>query len=423
MITARLLLTPALTSRRVSAATLGGETPTPVEFFHNVNATRATLDLPGNRQDFPMSERSPTASIARQQRLRLRRVGWASISYVISCLVGAFCHGLGVLEAPHVAVYVGMSLAINLGFVTLIRSGLNLRAQDPSLTAPQIVASLAPALYAFYHVDAALARGALLIMALVSLLYGLLSLDKRRIAGLGLVTVAGYGGTLAAVHREAGWMTVPPLEALLLIAVGAVITQLAWIGGYVAELRVSLKNRNAELHDLATRDPLTRLANRRSLMSYLDGEVSRKERRSSGTRTLSLCLIDLDLFKQINDRYGHQTGDAVLQRVAETISAALRRVDFAGRFGGEEFLLVLPETALEGAAAMAERLREAFRALRIDGMPADHPVTASFGVTEHVGGEPLHAALRRADDALYEAKHRGRDRVITKAAPVSIAAV
>lgn len=370
-----------------------------------------------------MSERSHMAAIARQQSLRMRRVGWASISYVISFLLVAACHQVGVLEASHLAVYVAISLAINLAFLGIIRSDLNLRARDPSLTTPQIVASLVPALYAFYHVEADLARGALLIMALVSLLYGLLSLDSRRIAALGILTVAGYGGTLMAVHWEAGMLGVPPLEALLLIAVGAVITQLAWIGGYVAELRVSLKTRNAELHELATLDPLTRLANRRSLMSYLDGEVSRKERRATGSRTVSLCLIDLDMFKQINDQYGHQVGDNVLERVAETITRALRRVDFAGRFGGEEFLIVLPGTPLEGAAAMAERLRTAFPALRIDGMPEDHAVTASFGVTEHVGGEPLHSALRRADDALYEAKHRGRDQVITMAAPVNIAAV
>ena len=296
-----------------------------------------------------MSERARVETTARQQRLRMRRVGWASISYVISFLLVAACNLLGVLAAEHVLVFVGLALAINATFLAVIRSGLNLRAADPSLTTPQIMVSLVPSLYAFYHLESDLARGAMLIMALVSLLYGLLSLDSRRIAALGALTLASYAGTLVAVHWDGTVTGVPPLEALQLVAVCAVIAQLAWIGGYVAELRVSLKNRNVELHELATLDPLTRLANRRSLMSYLDGEVARTERRATGRRTLSLCLFDLDLFKQINDRYGHPVGDAVLQAVADAITSALRRVDFAGRYGGEEFLEI-------GRASCRERV-------------------------------------------------------------------
>jgi diguanylate cyclase (GGDEF)-like protein len=124
-----------------------------------------------------------------------------------------------------------------------------------------------------------------------------------------------------------------------------------------------------------------------------------------------VCLIDIDRFKAINDTLGHAAGDAVLRGLAKVASTALRTIDVIGRFGGEEFLLVLPGTPLAGAAAAAERLRAGVESARYETL-GERNVTATFGVAEHARGEEIAALLARADRALYAGKAAGRNRVV-----------
>jgi diguanylate cyclase (GGDEF)-like protein/PAS domain S-box-containing protein len=163
----------------------------------------------------------------------------------------------------------------------------------------------------------------------------------------------------------------------------------------------------ARLQRAAETDPLTELPNRRRLERDLEEAVqsARDERR-----TLSVLVLDLDEFKRINDAHGHETGDAVLRSVARSLEAGLRPCDTAGRLGGEEFLIILPDTGARGAALVAERLRMALT--HIPGIDAA-PVTASFGVAAF----PTHATsagelLRAADSAMYQAKGLGRNRTV-----------
>jgi diguanylate cyclase (GGDEF)-like protein len=152
-------------------------------------------------------------------------------------------------------------------------------------------------------------------------------------------------------------------------------------------------------------DPLTRLANRRSFADDAEHELARADRYD---RALSLVLLDLDHFKGVNDVHGHQVGDAVLEGVAAVLAANLRPTDTAYRYGGEEIVVLLPETDLDDAAAVAERLRTAVAGRRVAGCR----VTASFGVVEHRRAETVDDLVGRADVALYEAKVGGRDRVV-----------
>lgn len=157
---------------------------------------------------------------------------------------------------------------------------------------------------------------------------------------------------------------------------------------------------------LAHTDELTGLANRRFILQSLQRAVDRAERDGSA---VSVVMFDLDRFKTINDTYGHATGDAVLRRSAELAQSTLRTSDEIGRFGGEEFLVVAFGADLEQGAQLAERLRSAIES----DSPADRPrLTASFGVATHRAGEPLTSVIGRADDALYAAKARGRNRVL-----------
>ena len=133
-------------------------------------------------------------------------------------------------------------------------------------------------------------------------------------------------------------------------------------------------------------------------------------------RTFTLGMLDLDHFKRINDRHGHAIGDTVLKVFAETAAATIRTVDRIGRFGGEEFLLVLGETDAGGARKIAERLRIAIEAMDITSLHGSVPVTVSIGMaTNRDGAEPLEIVMRRADRELYRAKTEGRNRVCAAA--------
>jgi diguanylate cyclase (GGDEF)-like protein len=163
--------------------------------------------------------------------------------------------------------------------------------------------------------------------------------------------------------------------------------------------------KNMELERLAERDQLTGLYNRRKLDDSLAQEIIRSERYG---RPLSVILIDIDHFKNVNDTYGHQTGDTVLVESATRLSDTLRTSDIAGRWGGEEFLVICPETSLEAAQLLAERLRKDYT--RRDFSEAG-TLTASFGVAAHRKGLKMKDVVRRADQALYRAKEGGRNRV------------
>jgi diguanylate cyclase (GGDEF)-like protein len=171
---------------------------------------------------------------------------------------------------------------------------------------------------------------------------------------------------------------------------------------------------NARLFDSATFEGLTGLYRREALLEILDREWSRSQRYD---RPLAVAIADLDHFKEVNDRHGHLTGDVVLQRVAHELRNLLRETDFIGRYGGEEFLMVLPETTLEGAARLAEKVRQRIATLEVpseSGRPVG--VTLSIGVSSRdvVRDDDrarARALIAAADEALYAAKNNGRNRV------------
>jgi diguanylate cyclase (GGDEF)-like protein len=168
---------------------------------------------------------------------------------------------------------------------------------------------------------------------------------------------------------------------------------------------------NARLHGMVERqalvDGLTGLANRRAASDALHAEAARAERLET---PLAVVLADLDEFKEVNDVHGHAVGDEVLRVVAQVLRETLRESDVAGRWGGEEFLLLLPGADEEGAAQLAERVRVALAARSIPNVPGLR-VTASFGVAEYAGETNTEELLEAADGALYRAKRAGKDRV------------
>jgi diguanylate cyclase (GGDEF)-like protein len=180
----------------------------------------------------------------------------------------------------------------------------------------------------------------------------------------------------------------------------------------VAQAAVALDN--ARLHGIVKRqavtDELTGLANRRSFRESLDTELLRAERFGSG---LALIVADLDDFKDVNDRFGHQAGDEVLCAFAEVLQGRIRGIDLAARLGGEEFAILLPETDASGAEALAENLRVAVAELAVPIGEDEIHITASFGVAAFPESQGADGLMTAADLALYSAKRHGKDRVVT----------
>jgi diguanylate cyclase (GGDEF)-like protein len=169
------------------------------------------------------------------------------------------------------------------------------------------------------------------------------------------------------------------------------------------ELQVELVAQGVRLEALLREDALTGLSNRRAILTQLAGMVSAARRHG---HPLSIAVLDLDHFKRINDSHGHKTGDQVLVTAARVLGAHLRAEDQLGRLGGEEFLVLLPDTDVSAAAHVAEKLRA-----ELAGARTKVPVTVSIGLATWDGEAP-EDLLHRADEALYAAKAAGRDRVM-----------
>ncbi|PLK50294.1 GGDEF domain-containing protein [Uliginosibacterium sp. TH139] len=182
---------------------------------------------------------------------------------------------------------------------------------------------------------------------------------------------------------------------------------LAWIAHAHA---LSVHEAEQALHRIASSDPLTGLFNRRAITELAEREIARSQRTH---QPLSLILCDIDHFKRINDSHGHAAGDHVLQTVAKLLQATVREYDCVARWGGEEFLILLPDATGAGAAAIAERLRAAVEACVISFEGQAIPVTLTLGVSLLDPQENWHAAINRADEALYRGKAGGRNRVET----------
>ena len=176
----------------------------------------------------------------------------------------------------------------------------------------------------------------------------------------------------------------------------------------VKRLQDELRERNAELDEISRMDVVTGLPNRRHLLEHLEAESSAAQRRGA---SFGLLMVDVDHFKKVNDDWGHDSGDAVLRIVAARLATACRAEDVAGRWGGEEFLVVAPASDLGDAALLAERVRALVAESPIPvGDSGSIIVTVSVGVV--AGSRDVDELLRRADEALYEAKQTGRNRVV-----------
>ncbi len=207
-----------------------------------------------------------------------------------------------------------------------------------------------------------------------------------------------------------------PFNIVELLARVSVHLELKWAREALEHANQELQDANeklrrsqAQLERMARIDPLTELANRRDMLERLEQETQRSERASS---SFALVLCDIDDFKRVNDTHGHDCGDVVLVSVAKLLRDNLRGQDHVARWGGEEFLLLLADTDESGAARLAERIRAAVAGAAYPYSDQSLAISMTFGVSMYQAGEGMHACLIHADQALYQGKEQGKNRVV-----------
>ncbi|TFV92002.1 diguanylate cyclase [Oxalobacteraceae bacterium OM1] len=349
------------------------------------------------------------------QATTIRRVLMAFASYLVCYLFVLVCYALGMTRFDGWKLLFLFSLIVGFCgvFYGVIRSGLNRRFREPSLLFPQLFASLVIIMYGLNFAHQA--RVAMMLSYLFAYMFGLFQLDTRGLMRFGVLALASYAYiiVLAWLRNEPGFSA--RQEFLQWLALAFMTPWFAMMGGAIVHLRRRLQAKNAQLRAamariqlLATHDEVTGSFNRHYIRDVLEREAANAGRNGA---PFSVCLIDIDFFKHVNDAHGHPAGDHVLVRVAKIAQQGLRAGDCFARYGGEEFLLYLSGTTLEVATVCAERIRGAIAQAEMAYEGKRFGVTVSIGVAEHRAGETVKQMIERADKALYRANKEGRDRV------------
>ena len=348
-----------------------------------------------------------------KQVLRLRRFFETLVIYILNISIAYFAYLAGIMDLQALYGFWIITLAINIILYIVFRTGLNLWMSDPSLTSIQMCAANLVVMYGLYYIYEI--RGFLLSIYILILLFGIFRLYTRQFLFVSAFALLTYGVDIVLLNIFHPQVINSKIECFQWFGMAIVLISVSLIGGKISslrrELRVSQKKLQSSLtviREMAIHDDLTGFYNRHHLMDIIDSENNRSVRTGS---VFSLVMMDIDKFKSINDTYGHQTGDQVLRTLAAIIRSMLRKTDFCGRYGGEEFLIVLTQTDLQAANVFAERIRECIENSFFPDLGPYSRITVSLGLAEHRIQGNIEKTISRADDALYKAKKRGRNRV------------
>jgi diguanylate cyclase (GGDEF)-like protein len=322
----------------------------------------------------------------------------------------AFTASLGMVTVSKVYILGSLCAVSSLTFFTLIRSGLNQRFRDPTLAFPQtfVAQSL---ITAGYFMGGPFHGACLLLYALV-MVFGMFSMRGRSIRFSCIYTLAIVAPVMVYRTRTNPVDYPVLVELFYFVLLATSLPAISGLSSNLMAMRQRLKEKKGALeealvriHELATQDELTGLPNRRSVMAQL-------QERARGGSPFYIGMVDLDHFKSINDTYGHAVGDDVLRAFGAQARSVLRTSDLIGRWGGEEFMLVLPETQAGEPTARVARLRSDLGAAEVSAAEPLLRVAFSSGFTRYVEGEPIGQAIERADRALYQAKSNGRNQSV-----------
>lgn len=349
-------------------------------------------------------------------RIRLARTLGAAAVFMVCLLLEALAVWMGLASGVQASMLAVLIVVGQCGIYLAIRTGRTKGFKDPALTLMQMVFAIVVLTLA-YAINPS-ARGLMpMIMALV-LVFGAFILPPARCWQLGWLSVLSLGIGIGLCTWQAPHIFEPRIELFHFLLPALVLPAIAKLAAQLSALRIKLRHQKdalglalGKVHELATRDELTGLPNRRHFYELWDYEL---QRRHDGHTTLCICLLDIDHFKHINDRYGHQVGDEALRLFANILSTCLRAGDVLARWGGEEFMLLLPDTTPDEALKILERMRLACNTPVNWSSNPTIQATFSAGVTAQIPGEERDETIARADAALYAAKHQGRNQALLR---------
>ena len=354
--------------------------------------------------------------VSPQQRSILNYWVEVQFAYVLLMALQWYAVSVGMasaLDAMRITAYLA---ANGLGFYAAIRSGWSKHFADPAMTGCQMVFGMTVVAMAYFANPQF--HGMMLTIVALVLVFGALTLSPRGCRLMGLFSLVGLGVTmLVGIAARPAYFD-PQQETVLFLFAMITLPCIAELAARLSELRRQLREQKRSLRTalekiqwLAARDELTGLANRRHVLELLAYEERRATRQHVSA---CIAMIDLDHFKGVNDALGHAAGDDVLRTFAAHAGTALRGADVLARWGGEEFLLLMPDTSRDEAGQVIERFRDLFSRPGQWHWKPDLSVTFSVGLTLHRCGESMDATIARADEALYQAKAQGRNVTVSE---------
>ncbi len=343
-----------------------------------------------------------------KQAIRIKRFLMAFASYLFFFLLVYYCQYSQLLRGslPFLIVNFLLNLFVNSMLYTVFRTGFNKRCKDPSLTLVQMVIAICWLMIFLYFLKEV--RGVLSVLIYVIFVFGLFRLRFKQFLFLSFFSITIYGFVILVLYLQLPDTLDLKVEILSWIVLIFVLPWFSIVGGYMTRLRIQVKKALETIEKLAIHDELTQAFNRRHIYEILRYQKNLCDR---GGQSFSVCILDLDHFKKVNDTFGHQKGDIVLQTVSQEIQNNLREIDTMGRYGGEEFLIILTGADEQDAKNIGERIRKRIETLSYEDLPSNYRVTVSIGISNYVPNETIENVIHFADTALYKAKSKGRNRI------------
>lgn len=347
---------------------------------------------------------------ARQARLRRRLLIGGGFSGLYLFALFVFCL-VGAVDSMTLLATFAVVVAASLIFYFLYGRSKSKRQAEKRLTGPIAVCALAVMLVDTYVAPDS--RPVFTSFVFVAIAYGMYYLSRRAMLLLSAGTIAGFAAVIGLHHLQRHDAELFRAEALSLMVLALTLPGFVLLAGRVRQLHSALYKAGVKIKNIeekARRDPMLGCYNRRFMVAALE-----EQKRLADVNGGPLCLavIDLDHFKRINDEVGHLAGDEVLRRFADVARDNIRQFDVFGRYGGEEFLLILPQTPLLAALNTAERIREKVENHHWNA-ELKGPVTVSIGLTQYNTGESVLDLFSRTDTAMYLAKRGGRNQVVVE---------
>ena len=343
-----------------------------------------------------------------------------AVTYAICCAAAAHAATVGMMLPFGPQILTIVTFPAHLIFYVLVRSGVTRHWRDPGLMVLQNLYALLAISFAYITLDPS-ERGMVLVLIALVIVFGMYTHAPRLSVMNGVLAMVLLGAAMGVLSSVDPTYYPPQLELLRFGVMLGSLPVLIFTAYLISSWRQRLSTQRRELQQaldqvqqLATRDALTGLYNRRHMQEKLAYAAQRFQRY--GER-FTVALIDLDHFKRINDEHGHVVGDQALMAFASAASMVLRDTDTLARWGGEEFLFLMPNTSPQKATIALDRVRDALASVTVSQVAPQLRLRFSAGLALCLGQEGTDATLERADQALYQAKSAGRHRSVVAAGP------